>query len=99
MTKTLKLHTPVFCFPLLCAVTISLFMRVWRDIIDRIDQVMRQAGLHVEERRPLLGAPVPVLAPTNTVRITRVRSPASTLPLERIRSQGIAGPTREGMSQ
>ena len=55
---------------LLCAITIYLFGKVRRDIINGIDQVMKQAGLQVEERRPLLGAPVPVLHPTSTLRVT-----------------------------
>ena len=83
---------------LLCAITIYLFLKVQSDIIGRINQVMQHAGIQVEERRPLLGAPVPVLPPASTVRVTQARSPSSALPLERIRSQGIAGPTREGTS-
>ena len=83
---------------LLCAITIYLFLKVRSDIIGRIDKVMQHAGIQVEERRPLLGVPVPVLPPTNSLRVTRARSPSSGLPLERIRNQGIAGPTREGTS-
>ena len=83
---------------LLCAITIYLFLKVRSDIISRINQVMQHAGIQVEDRRPLLGTPMPVLPPASTVRVTRARSPSSGLPLERIRSQGIAGPTPEGMS-
>ena len=77
---------------LLCAVTIYLFLRVRRDIIGRIDTVMRQAGVHMKERRPLLGAPLPANPGRSTVALSRARSPASTLPLG-IRNQGIAGPS------
>ena len=75
---------------LLCIVTIYLFLKVRSDIIDRIDQVLQHAGIRIEERRPLLGAPVPVIPPTNQLRVTR--SPAAAIPLERIRNQGIAAP-------
>ena len=55
---------------LLCAITIYLFLKVGSDIIGRIDQVMQHGGIRIEERRPLLGAPVPVLPPTNSLRVT-----------------------------
>ena len=74
----------------LCAVSIYLFLRVRRDIIDRIDEVMRQAGIRVEERRPLL--PQSGAGPS-TVTVTQGRLPSvSTLPAT-IRNQGIAGPS------
>ena len=82
---------------LLCIVTIYLFIKVRSEIIDRIDQVLQHAGIRIEERRPLLGAPVPVLPPTNSLRVTQ--SPAAGIPLERIRNQGIAAPTREETCQ
>ena len=50
---------------LLCIVTIYLFLKVRSDIIDRINQVLQHAGIRIEERRPLLGALVPVLPPKN----------------------------------
>ena len=76
---------------LLCAITIYLFVKVKSDIIMRIDQVLQRAGIRIEESRPLLGAPVPVLPPANSLRVTQ-NSSSSRAPLDRIRSQGIAAP-------
>ena len=81
---------------LLCAITIYLFLKVRSDIIGRIDQVMQHAGIQIEERRPLLGAPVPVLSPANSLRVTR--NPSAGIPFKRIRNQRIAAPTHEGTS-
>ena len=76
---------------LLCAITIYLFLKVWSNIIGRIDQVMQHAGIRIEESRPLLGAPVPVLPPQNSLRVTQ-NNPSSRASLDRIRSHGIAAP-------
>ena len=76
---------------LLCAITIYLFVKVRSDIILRIDQVLQRAGIRIEESRPLLGAPVPVLPPLNSVRVMQ-NGLSSRTPFERIRDQGIAPP-------
>ena len=47
-------------------------------IIGHIDVVMRQAGLHVEERIPLFGAPLPGASGGSTVAVSRSRHPSPT---------------------
>ena len=78
---------------LMCGITIYLFQSVHHDIIRRIDIVMRQAGVHVEERIPLLGAPLPgASGGITTVSVSRSRHPSTNFSADELRTKGIAGP-------
>ena len=82
---------------ILCGITIYLFLSVRRDIIERIDLVMQQAGVQVEERRPLLGAALPGASGGScTVLVSRSRHPSAHFPPDDIRNKGIAGPPSNG---
>ena len=74
-----------------------LFLSVRHDIIEWIDLVMRQAGVQVEGRGPLLGAPLPGASGGScTVAVSRSRHPSTNFPADEIRTKGIAGPLSIG---
>ena len=82
---------------LLCGITIYLFLSVRHDIIERIDLVIGQAGVQVEERRPLLGAPLPGASGGScTVAVSQSRHPSTNFLPDEIRNKGIAGPPSNG---